>query len=124
MGRLQKAMAGMPRPRRDSAALPGLRRTASVVKRSSVVGGARRSSGLNPEPAATGQTGTPAGAPQAQSTRSSVSGITSRAPQLDLVAAMQNDTRHPLPGGSAHCAQPKSMVKAVLMRALCLVQHV
>ena len=122
MGRLEKAMAGMPRPRRDSAALPGLRRTTSVVKRSSVVGGARRSSTLASEPAAIGQTGTP-GAPQAQSVRPSITGVAAGAHQLYPVAAMQNDTCHPLPGGSGHCAGPNSIVKAVLMRALCPMQH-
>ena len=85
-GRLDKAMANLPPRRRDSAALLGLRRTTSVVKRSSVVGGARRPSALASEPAAAIQTGT-AGATQAQNARSSITGVAFGAPQLDLVAA-------------------------------------
>ena len=76
MGRLDKAMADMPQRRRDSTA-PGLRRTASVVRRSSVIGGAQRSSALALEPADTGQIGSAAGTPPAQSARSSVTSIVS-----------------------------------------------
>ena len=121
MGRLEKAMADLPQRRRDSTMPPGLRRTASVVKRSSLVGGARRPSALASEPAAAIQTGT-AGAPQAQSARSSITGVASGAHQPDLTAANWIDRHDHQPEGHAHCAQADSVSKdprridAVLMR--------
>ncbi|CAK0736508.1 hypothetical protein CVIRNUC_000757 [Coccomyxa viridis] len=81
-------MANLPQRRRDSTMPPGLRRTASVVKRSSLVGGARRPSALASEPAAAIQTGT-AGAPQAQSARSSITAAVSAAVASDKMIAPQ-----------------------------------